>query len=108
MEKIINLTPHDIHVRTAQGEMKTFPRSGQIARVAQESRLETSVAGVPVAVPTFGAVLDLPAEEPNTFLLVSMMIRNALPSRRDLLSPGDMLRDEAGKIIGCVSFHRNA
>jgi hypothetical protein len=41
---------------------------------------------------------------PNTYYIVSQIIKNALPHRDDLLVPADVVRDDRGNIIGCKSL----
>jgi hypothetical protein len=43
-------------------------------------------------------------EIPVIFYLVSQPVKSALPSRKDLLVPAEVVRDEKGNIIGCRSF----
>jgi hypothetical protein len=38
-------------------------------------------------------------------LIVSSIIFNALPERRDLCHPSDMVRDERGLIQGCKALN---
>lgn len=40
----------------------------------------------------------------DTYYLVSQLVKSALPSRKDLLAPDEVVRDEKGNIIGCRSF----
>lgn len=35
------------------------------------------------------------------------MVRAAVPYRKDVYSPADFLRDEAGKIVGCKAMEGN-
>lgn len=38
------------------------------------------------------------------YYIVSRMVANALPNRKDLLVPNELVRDDQGNIIGCRSF----
>ncbi len=58
----------------------------------------------PIVRVTFGDVVDLPEERPDTFLIVSAMVRSALPNRKDLASPGDLIRNDQGVVIGCKNL----
>ena len=107
---IKNLTPHAVRIFSLDGtaEIITVPPSGSIARVSvtrvpSRSGPVTILDGreIPVMVTTYGDVTGLPNEELTQWLIVSAMVRAALPERRDLLSPGELIRDESGQPIGC-------
>lgn len=96
---IINLTPHAIHV----GEF-TFEPSGTVARCQETTEKAGMFEGLELVRKAYGVVTDLPDEKPGTLLVVSMMVRQALPLRQDLASPGDLIRDADGKIIGAKNL----
>ena len=125
MSLLKNLTPHSISVFAADGKtlLVTVPPSGEVARVSV-SRVETGVvpiepdaaailrhdplAGIPVFVGTYGSVTGLPAPALGTIYIVSAMVRQAVPTRRDVLSPGELIRDAAGQPLGCRGLEANA
>jgi hypothetical protein len=105
---IINLTPHAISLQTAEGEVISFPPSGEIARVSSTPGILMTVPGIPVPVasPTvFGEVTGLPAPQKGVFFLVSGMVGAALRgSRTDVLMPGTgpadgAIRNDKGHIV---------
>ena len=100
---IINLTPHAItEVTTAT----TFAPSGTVARVASESIHAFNVNdNIPVFITKFGDVHDLPAPQEGTIYIVSLLVKQASPDRRDLVSPGTLVRDDKGNPIGCKGFN---
>jgi|WetSurMetagenome_2_1015567.scaffolds.fasta_scaffold1102428_2 hypothetical protein len=108
---IINLCPHSIHLYSLDrngdidGNVRSFHPSGVVAR-CEENTSPVFIVGenLPVVNKWYGEVIGLPERVEGTFYIVSMMIRSALPGRTDLLSPGDAIRDESGKIIGCINF----
>jgi hypothetical protein len=108
---IINLTPHKIDVLCSYGTISIVP-SGKVARVATSDKLVHHVymvyngteVPVPVNLPAFGSVVDLPEPEEGTFYIVSRIVKNAVPERTDVLVPGNLVRDAAGVIIGCNGF----
>ena len=100
--KFVNLTPHQI---TVAG--RAFPASGDIARVTTTSTPMGEVAGIPITVTVTGDVMGLPAAKANTLYLVSAMVRLACPNRGDVLSPGALVRDDSGRVIGCKSLDAN-
>ena len=100
MKTIINLTPHDIVIVGENGN-RTIPKSGTIARVASESRDYGFFDGISLCQSTFGSVTELPEYRPDTLLIVSAMVRTAESDRPDLASPGELVRDAGGNVVGC-------
>jgi len=100
---LVNCTPHSISV--VHGDETTeYAPSGIIAR-ATELRVSCgTLLGVPVDRVTYGDVINLPDSVPGTWYIVSALVRLALPTRVDLVSPGTLLRDSNGVVIGCASF----
>lgn len=99
---ILNLTPHAINLPG-----RTIPPSGTVARCAEETAQAGNIDGIEIVNRTYGAVTDLPAPQAETFYIVSALVRAALPHRKDLLSPGDVVRDADGKIIGAKNLVSN-
>ena len=97
MSKIINLTPHTINV---VGKADFAP-SGTVARVATTSTKSFDINGIPVNTTIFGDVVDLPQPSDDTFFIVSRLVKNAIPSRNDVVCPGLLIRDDKGQPIGC-------
>lgn len=115
---IINLTPHPITLRAADGAETTITSSG-VARVASTPGQVNNVDGVPVPVAsptTFGEIAGIPAEETaGMFYVVSGMVGAALraggSSRTDVLCPGTgpadgAVRNDAGHIIAVTRLVR--
>jgi hypothetical protein len=101
MNTFINLTPHAIN-EMATGT--TFAPSGTVARVNQTLTPAGDVAGVPTFRRDFGEVVDLPAPQPGTVYIVSALVADACPDRGDLVSPGELVRNDAGQPVGCRGF----
>ena len=95
----VNLTPHAINI--VGDATVTIPPSGRIARVTSTSSPVGEVEGVPLHRTSFGAVEGLDDPQEGVVQIVSAMVRAALPGRTDLASPGDLVRDGAGQVIGC-------
>lgn len=110
MKKLVNCTPHPINLIVPAGT-KTLPPSGICPRV---SEIETDVAlavgddGIPIISLTFGQVTGLPEQEEGVLLIVSKMVADAASDRTDLVSPGRLVRDSKGLIIGCKALVRGA
>lgn len=102
---IINLTPHTVHDFDSNNK---FLPSGTVARVSVSRQcVFISEDGIKFYSPSFGEVVNLPHEKEGVALIVSAMVRNALPNRRDLISPGPLERNDAGEVIGCCGFDSN-
>lgn len=106
MKKVINLTPHPITICDGAGAvLKVIPPSGQVARLAAKTvRTGQTVDDVPLSRTEFGEPDGLPEPEAGTLLIVSQLIKSALPERTDLAVPAEVVRDEKGVIIGCQSL----
>jgi hypothetical protein len=100
MTTLTNLTPHAINIITPAGTVTVAP-SGTVARCSQTSTPAGEVNGIALSRTTFGKVIDLPEPVEGTLLIVSALVRAALPARTDLASPGDLVRDAAGNPVGC-------
>ena len=102
--KFVNLTPHDITVVLGFLDHKTFFKSGTIARVSQVTAVARTVDGINISTATFGPVVGLPERDDGTLYIVSGMVKSAATDRSDLVSPGELVRDDSGNVIGCKGF----
>lgn len=104
---IINLTPHPLRIRRADGSFLDLPKpAGQVPRLVVSRVVLGSVEGVTVVKSTVGSPEGLPPAEPGTTYVVSRMIVDAAPGRDDLVSPGEAIRDADGKVIGADGFSK--
>ena len=123
--KLINLTPHILRIFDADdveynSKSKAFylkkknsynipivlTPGNNIPRV-QISRNETKkLNGIPVIESNYGEIKNYPQKEDGTYYIVSAITANAFrkENRNDILVPNQIVRDEHGQIIGCVSF----
>jgi len=109
---LINLTPHALNIlgQSIQGQsihVTVLPPSGRIARVSTSSELAVEIDGISVFRQSTGNVEDLPPPANGDYYIVSAMVRLALPERKDLLSPGALLRNTEGQPIGCNGLVTN-
>ena len=108
---IINLTPHTLNIFNADGSVRVdVPPSGEVARVTTSRTQTGEVNGLPLFTTTFGEVSGLPEATEGVIYVVSGLVA-AHPSvrdREDVFSPGELVRDEAGKPIGCRGLSRSA
>jgi len=103
--KFINLTPHELNVHTPDG-VRTFPPSGTVSRVPSYDRECLDLDGIPTVISDYGEVTDLPAPQEGVVLIVSGMVASHSP-RRDVVSPGPLVRDDKGKPCGCRGLRRS-
>lgn len=116
--KIINLTPHVINVVHTHGQPAlAITPDGSVSRVATSSQ-QVGVATVGgtdtepgVSIPIFrvrrGAVVGLPSPVPGVLWLTSALVREAVPNREDVVSPGELVRDDKGQPVGCLGLTQN-
>ena len=100
--KFINLTAHTINEVITGLQIKP---SGIVARVAQVTDTVAMHNGTPIYSTEFGDLLGLPEPREGIVYIVSAMALNGVPAHRtDVVSPGNLKRDEAGQPVGCVGF----
>ena len=112
MNKIINLTPHSVNVIGDDNSVAiTIEASGNVARCSQTIDIVDTInvnnIAIPVSSSSYGEVVDLPASQDGVYYIVSRLVMSACPNRQDLLVPNDLVRDEAGRVIGCRSLANN-
>lgn len=100
--KILNLTPHSLTLVGDNGTL-VVPPSGQVARltVTRKEITPIEIDGfiLPVNRPTLGAITGIPEREHGVILVVSALVAEAV-RRADVMSPGELLRDGFGAIVG--------
>lgn len=113
--KMLNMTPHPLTLRAADGSDTNLPPSGQIARVSTTPGTPTVIDGIPVPVLTpdvFGEVTGLPDPVEGTFLIVSAVVGTAVAGKRsDVLVLGtgprdNPVRDEKGLVTAVTILKR--
>lgn len=102
--QLVNLTPHPLTLFRLDGSTVTVSPSGTVARVSQTSDQVGTVNGVALVRSQFGEVIDLPAPQDGVIYIVSALVRGAVPDRGDLASPGDLVRNDQGAVVGCRSL----
>lgn len=103
MKMLKNLTPHEVKIITGEGTIVVKP-SGVVARCNEHEELAKDLADIPVIRLVLGEVVDLPPEEEGVTLIVSHIVLQACPERKDLVKPGKPVRNAAGEIIGCLGL----
>jgi hypothetical protein len=107
--RVINLTPHPVNIYRDGVLVVTYEPSGTIARVGFVSNEVGDINGVPVSVTGFGHTTDLPSQEEDTIFIVSLLVRQANPDRKDLVNPDGPIYSEQNprQVIGCRGFSIN-
>jgi hypothetical protein len=116
--QLINLTPHSVIVTNNLGDTApvTFAPSGMIARVAVQNIEKRqwnvtneigTVSNIKFVINEMGEVIDLPAPIKDKGFIVSAIVRASVPHRNDVFSPGDLVRDNEGRVIGCQNLVGN-
>lgn len=109
---IVNLTPHAVNIVDSNDSVAiTIPASGNVARCSQTidivGALTLDSVVVPISASSYGEVVDLPAPQDGVYYIVSRLVMSACPARQDLLVPNDLVRNDAGQVIGCRSLANN-
>lgn len=105
VREIVNLTPHPLHIAGV-----VIQPSGQVARVSEVSErrgmLEYGSLQIPVIVKWFGDVEGLPEPQDGVIYVVSVLTAQAAwaAGRTDVFCPGDLIRDESGRVVGAASL----
>ncbi len=103
LPEVVNLTPHPLMIERVDGALASIPASGAVARLAvtreQLAPVATSAGAFAVTRPTLGAVTGLPEPEAGRIYVVSAMVAEAV-KRPDVFSPGELIRDSAGNVVG--------
>ncbi len=87
MNVLINMTPHAIRIKEGES-VTTYEPTGDVARVTVQNEQVGSANGAPISRPVYGKVEGLPAyQKQGMYYIVSMLVRSAMPERKDLLSP---------------------
>ena len=105
---IKNATPHNINV-IINGKTILFSKSDTIARVSVKRTIINEIEGIPVYSTEYGDIEGLPNETEGTYYIVSALVMQKAKEigRKDLLKPGNLIRDENGNPIGCDGFDSN-
>jgi hypothetical protein len=102
MNKIINLTPHDVDIYKDGKIVKTYKSKGSL-RLKETLTPEGKICGVPIVKSEY-CKDRIPKYQKGVYYIVSNVVQFAYPKRKDLLVTLDLVRDEHGNIIGCKSL----
>lgn len=104
---LINLTQHNITVKTSDGIINIKP-SGEVARIVNTQTLSYIANGIPVVKNSYTSIVGLPQEKKDTVYIVSGLVRRFLTitekegARSDVVAPETEIgcaRDKDGKTL---------
>lgn len=96
----VNLTPHAIDIRRADGNILHIESSGTVARVDEKRNALPPIDDINITTASYGDIYGLPDSEPDTVYIVSMLVL-AKTTRVDVFAPGPLIRDAQGRVLGC-------
>lgn len=122
---IINCTPHDVAIYGVtscmlqdgrpyireEGEeypepLRVYPAAKEPARATFSQKLAGMADGILIYRWFPEEVVNLPEPKTDTYYIVSKMVAQAWPERKDLIFPGTLVRNESGYVVGCIDFSR--
>ena len=106
--KLMNLTPHALNVRKADGTFLELPPSGTVARRSVERIVVGEIDGITIYATKFGQLEGLPEPSDGTVYIVSALAAQACADRHDVLVPGEAIRDDNGRVVGCNGLVRTS
>lgn len=102
---IINATPHELNIYDEDKNLvSSIPASGKVTRLSTSRQIIAREWGIPFFNTAIGEVQDLPEPQEDTIFVVSGFVHQAFPERTDLWQPGEPVRDDSGRVIGCVGL----
>ena len=101
--KIINATPHNIKFILNWYE-KDIPSSWISIRCESEKKKVWEVNWIGVNKVKIGKPIWLPKEEKGVIYIVSRIVAESSPNRKDLYMVDETVRDSSWAIIGCKSL----
>ena len=122
---IINCTPHDVsiyitsncymrdgflYLRDYEGEFPqpflTYPAAKEPARVTFIQKPAGMADGILIYRWAPDEIVNLPGPKPDTYYIVSKMVAQAWPARKDLIFPGTLVYGAYDNVVGCIDFSR--
>lgn len=99
MKNIVNLTPHTLAILVPGNTIYIEPEPVP-ARVEVTFEDGGVVSGIPVGYAKYGEIENLPEPKEGTIYVVSGMVESRA-LRKDVYSPGKLVRDSNGRPVGC-------
>lgn len=101
--RFVNMTPHSVHVHDGNGNVRVIEPCGTVPRLTPRSESLGTIDGLPIVRTRLGSPEGLPDPEDGVVLIVSALIaeHHSVEDREDLAYPGEAIRDESGRVVGC-------
>ena len=106
---IVNLTPHPLSIKKIDGEVRSFPKpSAEIVlpRVEQKNSQVGEIDGIADYIPVFGEPDYIPVNDGNVYVVSRLVISACEIDHSHLRSPGRLIRDDEGKVVGAEGLAR--
>ena len=103
MIKIVNLTPHVVNVNDVAIQPEKV--SARVETVTTEDgNIVTQYGEINIVETHYGLVENLPDWREGIVYVVSRLVKDRVPNRNDVFVPGELNRDENGRITGCKNL----
>jgi len=106
----VNLTPHKIVIHSDDyADIEELEPEAIPVRVESKKEQVGDLQGFPIWKTEMGELTGLPEPQPGVVFIVSALVAAQI-KREDIMSPGELIRDEKGNVIGCrglVSYVEN-
>jgi hypothetical protein len=109
--RLVNLTPHVIRLQVPNVDsLIEIPPcdKNKPARCEEVKKHEFTFylndEPIDVYSKEFTNVVNVPKEQEGVLYIVSRIVKNAIPDRKDIICVGDTVRDENGFIAYCINF----
>jgi hypothetical protein len=109
--KIVNLTPHALNIYDSAGDLvEIVEPSGVVARASTYRSLEGKRGAIELYCTSYANPAVVGTPEPGEAYVVSSIYLQCLRAHggddTGIYVPGEAVRDEAGRVIGCVGLSR--
>lgn len=100
----VNLTPHPLTIKKNDGTILEL-EVGDFVRATQTQNKVKEIDNINFYETVYGKVEGLPKSQEGTIYIVSLITKMACPERDDLVTPGNLIRNEEGAIVGCEGLN---
>ena len=100
----VNLTPHPLTIKKNDNTILEL-EAGDFVRATQTQNKVKEIDNINFYETVYGKVEGLPKPQEGTIYIVSLITKMACPERDDLVTPGNLIRNEEGAIVGCEGLN---
>ena len=106
--RLVNLTPHPITITVVDGVPLTIPPEDEPARfeLLPTGEVVDLGNGIEASDTRKGAIVNLPPPQEGVAYIVSRPLAMLVVARDDVFCVGESIRDEDGRVIGCLGLYR--